>query len=158
MRTIEYKQFSQVRPGELVPVLNDPTLRRHLVEHSLFDPNNIREWIDHKSRTDATPGCRVRVVYIGAEVAGWCGIQPDESGFEIAIVISKKFWGFGIAIFKELMGWAQELGHKELVFHLLETRAEYRLLKRKATKIKQTELLGRRFTTFFISVEKWHRG
>jgi hypothetical protein len=54
------------------------------------------------------------------------------------------------------MCWAKELGHQEIIFHLLETRPEYKALKRKATKVQKTELLGRRFTTYFISVDKWY--
>lgn len=95
-------------------------------------------------------------MFIGGVLAGWCGIQPDDNGFEIAIGIAKDFWGFGISIFQEMMLWAKEMGHKEIVLHLLETRPEYKFLKRKATKVQKTELFGRNFTTYFISVEKWY--
>jgi len=47
-------------------------------------------------------------------------------------------------------------GLKKIVLHLLETRPEYKFLKRKATKVQKTELFGRNFTTYFISVEKWY--
>ena len=156
MSEIEFLEFNQVAPQDFLPVVNEEMLRRHLIDHPLFDSSSIREWIREKSKSETIPGCRVRAVFIDGVLAGWCGIQPDDNGFEIAIVISRKFWGVGISIFKELMCWAKELGHKELVFHLLETRAEYKFLKRKATKVQKTELLGRSFTTFFISVEKWH--
>jgi len=53
------------------------------------------------------------------------------------------------------MVWAKEMGHKEIMFHLLETRREYKSLKRKATKVQKTKLLGRTFTTYYLSVEKW---
>jgi len=42
-------------------------------------------------------------VSIGGILAGCCGIQPDDNGFEIAIVIAKEFWGFGLSIFQEVM-------------------------------------------------------
>ncbi len=156
MNKIEFVSFSQTDPDDLLPIVNEPTLRTHLVDHPLFDSASIREWMNEKIRTDALPGCRVRAVLIDGVLAGWCGIQPDDDGFEIAIVISKAFWGSGIAIFASIMEWAKALGHQEVMFHLLETRPEYRALKRKANKVQKTQLLGRSFTTYFISVDKWY--
>ncbi len=108
--------------------------------------------MEEKINTDAIEGCRIRAVYIDGTLAGWCGIQPDDNGFELAIVISKDFWGFGMAIFKTLMRCAKELGHKEILFHLLESRPEYKALSKIATKVHKTELADRNFTTYYIAV------
>ncbi len=78
--------------------------------------------MEGKIQTGALSGCRIRAIYIDGKLAGWYGIQPDDNGFELAIVLSEKFWGFGITIFKIMMCWAKELGHKEIVFHLLDSR------------------------------------
>ena len=75
------------------------------------------------------------------------GGKPDECGFEVAIVVSKKFWGSGISIFRTLLLWAGQLGHKEVVFHLLDSRREYKLLAKKANRVRSSQLLGRRFNT-----------
>lgn len=155
MSDIEFVGFNLVNPEDFLPVVNDESLRQHLIDHAHFDSVSIREWINEKVEIESISGCRIRAVFIGGILTGWCGIQPDDNDFEIAIVISKDVWGFGISIFKEMMCWAKELGHKEIMFHLLETRPEYKFLKRKATKVQKTELLGRSFTTYFISVEKW---
>lgn len=155
MSEIKFLNFNKVNPDDFLPVVNDQTLRKHLIDHPLFDLASVRKWMREKSQLESIPGCRIRAVFIGGTLAGWCGIQPDDNGFEIAIVISQNFWGFGRSIFKELMCWAKELGHKEVVFHLLETRSEYKSLKRKAAKVQKTKFLGRNFTTYFISVEQW---
>lgn len=101
------------------------------------------------------PGCRVRALVIDGALVGWCGIQPDGEGVEIAIVIAKAGWGAGIAIFKEMMGWARSMGHREVLFHLLDTRPAYRFLARRSTRVKKTTLSGRGFTTYYLSVEQW---
>ncbi|WP_040307085.1 GNAT family N-acetyltransferase [Agarivorans albus] len=155
MAKIEFVSFNQVEPADLLLVVNEPALRTHLVDHEYFDSVSIKQWMIGKAQTDSIAGCRVRVVNIDGVVAGWCGIQPDDNGYEIAIVVSKEYWGFGISIFNSMMAWAKELGHKEVVFHLLETRPEYKALKRRAIKVQKTELLDRSFTTYFISVDKW---
>lgn len=154
MSKIEFLSFNQVNPDDFLPIVNEQALRKHLIDHPVFDSVSIREWIREKSQSESIPGCRVRAILIDGTLAGWCGIQPDDNGFEIAIVIAREFWGVGISIFNELMCWAKALGHKEIVFHLLETRPEYKFLKRKATKVQKTKLLGRSFTTYFISVEQ----
>lgn len=154
MNQIDYVNFERIEPATLLPIVNEQSLRSHLVEHLFFDADSIKEWMDHKQQISARQGCRIRAVMINDELAGWCGIQPDDLGFEIAIVISRKFWGCGITIFKTLMLWARELGHQELVFHLLETRPQYRALLKLATKVQKTEMLGRSFTTYFIAVSR----
>ncbi len=154
MRNIEYLNFKRVDPNGLIAVVNEDSLRAHLIHHPYFDVTSIQAWIEDKIKTDAMRGCRVRVVSIDGALAGWCGIQPDDNGFEIAIVISQKFWGSGITIFKTLMCWAHELGHKEVLFHLLDSRREYKALAKMATKVHHTHLLGRCFTTYHFSVNQ----
>ncbi|MGJ8679273.1 N-acetyltransferase [Paraglaciecola sp.] len=152
MSDIEFLHFNQVNPKEFLDVVNQDSIRAHLIEHPYFDEPSLQAWMQDKINIDAMHGCRIRAVYIGGTLAGWCGIQPDNQGYDLAIVISQKFWGFGIPIFKRLMCWAKELGHKEILFHLLETRPEYKVLNRVATRVHKTELLGRCFTTYHVAV------
>lgn len=154
MNEIEFLCFNQVSPEDLMVVINEDSLRTHLIDHPYFDAISTQEWMEGKIKTDAVHGCRIRVVFIDGVLAGWCGIQPDDNGFELAIIISQKFWGFGISIFKTLMFWAKELGHKEVVFHLLESRPEYKALNKVSTKVYKTELSGRTFTTYHVSVDQ----
>ena len=119
MSEIKFLCFNQVNSEDFLAIVNEDSLRTHLIDHPYFDATSLQAWMEDKINTDAIHGCRVRAVSIGGTLAGWCGIQPDDNGFELAIVISKKFWGFGIPIFKTLMYWAKELGHEEILFHLL---------------------------------------
>ena len=130
MSDIEYFSFSQANPKDFLEIVNEDSLRTHLIDHPYFDRASLQEWMKEKISIDKKQGCRVRAVYIDGVLAGWCGIQPDNKGFEIAIVIAKKFWGCGLPIFKALMCWAYELGHKEILFHLLDSRPEYKALKK----------------------------
>lgn len=154
MSKIEYLFFDQVKPEDFISIINEDSLRIHLIEHPYFDATSVRVWMEDKIKLDATNGCRIRVVYIDGMLAGWCGIQPDDNGFELAIVIAKRFWGFGISIFKTLICWARELGHKEVIFHLLDSRPAYKTLNKIAMKVHKTELAGRYFTTYHIPVSQ----
>ncbi|OUS31096.1 GNAT family N-acetyltransferase [Gammaproteobacteria bacterium 45_16_T64] len=151
--TINYVKFCDINPDDFLPILNKEQVRNHLVHHPLFDSTSIHAWVEDKINCNQMEGCRVRAVYSCDTLAGWCGIQKDNEGYEIAIVISESFWGIGSLIFKELMGWAKELGHKEVVIHLLETRPIYKFLKKNSLKTHSTKMLGRKFVTYHISVQ-----
>lgn len=152
MSQIQFLSFNHVDPEDFLAIVNEETLRKHLIEHDVFTPTSIREWVNDKLKVDRLKGCRIRAVYIDNVLAGWCGIQPDKKGFELAIVISQGFWGHGISIFKTLMLWASELGHQEVLFHLLDSRREYKALKKMASRTHKTVLLGYCFTTYYIPV------
>lgn len=152
MSEIEYRCFDQVNPKDFLKIVNESSLRTHLIDYPDFDIAGLLIWMKDKINIDTNDGCRVRAVYIAGVLAGWCGIQPDDKGFEIAIVISQKFWGFGITIFKTLIRWANDFGHKEVLFHLLDSRPEYKVLNKMSTKVDRTELAGRNFSTYYISV------
>lgn len=149
---IKYVKFNDIDSEELIPVLNEESIRSHLTSHALFDTKSVNDWAKEKIECDSMPGCRIRAVYLDTNLVGWCGIQKDNAGYEIAIVISKPAWGIGASIFEKLISWSKELGHQEVVIHLLESRPIYKFLKRKSTKTHSTKMYGRNFTTYHISV------
>lgn len=151
---ITFKQLSLVNRTEFLAVVNEAALRTHLIVHPTFDESKLESWISEKQFIDAQPNCQVRAVYVDNILAGWCGLQPDPYGIEVALVLSQSFWGYGIPVFKQLLKWASQLGHKEVVFHLLDSRPKYKALNILAHKVIQTEQFGRLFTTYFISVDE----
>ncbi len=152
MSRIHYRTFDQLNPDDFLPILNQSSLRTHLIDHQLFDQVSVRSWIDSKMAVDAEPGCRVRAVYWNDELVGWCGIQYEDNLWELAIVIEQRAWGIGKQLFKKLLNWASELGHKEVVIHLLETRRSYQFLQTMARKVETVELLGRNFTRYYLAI------
>jgi len=74
---------------------------------------------------------------------------------ELAIVLARAGWGSGVAIFNEMMGWARELGHRTILFHLLDTRPPYSSLARRAIWVRKTRLGEYPFTTYCLDVERW---
>jgi hypothetical protein len=153
---IAFKQLNHVNRTDFLAVVNEAALRTHLIVHPTFDESKLESWIAEKQYIDDQSGCRVQAVYVDGVLAGWCGLQPDPYGIEVALVLSQSFWGYGIPVFKQLLRWASQLGHQEVVFHLLDSRPKYRALNTLAHKVIQTEQLGRHFTTYFISVDEAH--
>ena len=150
---LQYAPLDSIDPERFIPLLNSQRVRSHLIAHPPFDIESVSAWIQAKCVINNEAGCRIRVVLLDGELAGWCGIQRDGEEYEIAIVLDEKFWGLGKRIFADLQCWAKQLGHAEVQIHLLDTRREYRLLKKIAKRVSTSELLGHRFTTYLIAIE-----
>ncbi len=154
MSTINYVELGAVQPDDFILLLNNPTLREHLIAHDMFDADSVNAWIKTKIKVDATRGCRVRAIVINDQLVGWCGIQLEGERYEIALVIDKKAWGLGKKIFLEIFQWAKLLGHDEVFIHFLHTRPKYQFLRRISTRTYESEFLGNKFTTYQLAVNK----
>ena len=153
MTSIRYARLTDVDPRDFLPLLNSPKTREHLVDHPPFDAVTVTAWMEEKLSADAIPGCRIRAVLVNGRLGGWCGIQRDVNGHEIAIVLGDGFRGPGRTVFRDVMGWAAELGHREIFVHLLHTRRESGFLRSRATKVYRSDFLGSRFTTYRLPVK-----
>lgn len=149
---IEYTPLNRVNSAELLSVLNNSRVRTHLVSHPLFDGDSLEAWCQAKVDMDAVPGCRVRGILVDGRCVGWCGIQRTGNEFEIAIILDDSRWGLGQRVFRELMKWAKELGHRSVFLHLLGTRPAYSFLRKRATSVRESVLLEHRFTTYQLPV------
>lgn len=152
--TITYRPLNAIAPSDLLALMNDSDIRTHLIEHPLFDLTSLAQWVDDKVQVDAQPHCRVVAIFIADQLAGWGGVQPDDDNYEIAIILAKPFWGYGIRIFKDMVDWARTSGLKQIVIHLLNTRKEYRFLKKAATSVTHRQLMGHEFTTYQLALDK----
>jgi GNAT superfamily N-acetyltransferase len=152
MTEINYVEFQNIAPEDFIPVLNKQTTREHLVDHALFDIALAKDWILDKVRVDQITGCKVRAIVIDTVFVGWCGIQYENDGYEIAIVIDDQYWGIGKRVFVDILSWAKDFGHKTVCIHLLHTRPEYKFLRKIANRVYESELLGSKFTTYELSV------
>lgn len=152
MKTIEYIKLEEVNSDDFIPLLNNQKNRVHLLEHEFFDADTVKLWIESKLKMNSTFGCKVRAIMVENQLAGWCGIQLEDGQYEIAIVIDDKFWGIGKRVFKEIMLWAKSLGHSELLIHFLHTRPRYKFLQGMSKKVYESELYGKKFTTYELEV------
>ena len=153
-KVVTYVSLGEVNQTVLLDLMNDDKLRAHLVDHPKFTEETLEFWVMEKTRIDAANGYRVRAILVNGNIAGWCGIQPDGEGAELAIILSSSYWGSGLRVFRDMIRWSRELGHQEVVFHLLETRRKYRALEKMAKEVKESEWMGRKFRTYILSTEE----
>ena len=153
MKGLQYCALSAADQAALLALVNSAEVRSHLVEHPEFDRTTLAEWVSSKMEIHEHPQYCVYAVLEDNELAGWCGIQPDDDGAELAIVISKAHWGLGLRVFRDMMEWSRKVGHEEVLFHLLETRRHYRALEKMAKEVRRSERLGRTFSTYVLSTD-----
>jgi len=153
MSTMEYVKLTEVNPNDLLLLLNKQKIREHLINHDLFDVESIGDWVKSKVTVDSTSGCRIRAIMVDQQLVGWCGIQLEDKNYEMAVVIDDKSWGLGKRVFYDILSWAKDLGHEEIFIHFLYTRPAYNFLRRIATRVYESELLGSKFTTYQLTVK-----
>jgi hypothetical protein len=152
MSLLNYCGLEEVKEDELLALLNDERIREHLVEHDTFDKIKLRSWVEEKGELNDIEGCRIRAIKQNDMLIGWCGIQLEGNDYELAIIISSSHWGVGKRVFNDLMSWAKEIGHKEVVIHLLDSRSEYRFLRKIAKEVSVCNIMNRNFTTYRLVV------
>lgn len=150
---IKYLKLSNTNPNDFLSLLNKQKIRDHLIEHAMFNLDSVTAWINSKIVVDTIEGCRVRAITCNNQLAGWCGIQLEDEKYELAIVIDEQYWGLGKTIFQDMMRWAKELGHDEVIIHFLHTRPNYKFLQKMASNVYETEMLGSKFTTYQLAVD-----
>lgn len=152
MNHIEYVDLQTLNRVELLNILNNKKVRKHLISHGEFNVVSLDEWVKSKIRINSTSGCKIKGVKINAAVAGWCGIQYENGAYELAIVLDANYWGVGVAVFKELMKWAGELDHRNVVLHLFNTRPEYKFLRKMASRVDKSTVFGQEYTRYELRV------
>lgn len=149
---IVYMPMMNPSPDQWLNIVNDEKVRKHLMPHPKFDEVLLEQWLSEKLMEDRKPGCRVRAVMVGEQLAGWCGIQESEGGYELAVVVAPKFNGLGLRVYADLMTWAQELGHQRVIIYFLHTRRIYRFLQKRALSVVNCNLYGQQFTRYILQV------
>lgn len=150
---IKYVKFYEIEPADFLTLLNKQKIREHLIQHDLFNDGSINCWIKAKLEVDSKPGCRIRAILFNNQLVGWCGIQFEEGNYEMAIIIDDSLWGAGRSIYNDIMCWAQDLGHSEIRIHLLDSRREYKFLRKIAKNVYKSQIFGREFTTYQLLVK-----
>lgn len=151
---LTYHDLDTPSEAQWLELLNAESVRRHLLQHPQFTSASLQTWLQSKIREDQRPGCRIRAVLSDGELAGWCGIQLETDGHELAIVLSHRFWGHGRQVMNQVVAWAQEMGHRQLLAYLPTTRPQTRAIgKMFGEPVGVRNIQGHEFNTYRIMVK-----
>lgn len=150
---LTYHAFDASPAEEWIDLLNSDLVRKHLIQHPQFTTETLKIWLQSKIKEDLEPGCRIRAIHSDGKLVGWCGIQFESSNYELALVLSPKYWGHGREAVNQVIKWAQELGHKQLLAHLPQTRPQTKALERLfGQPIGASNIQGHVFNTYRIVI------
>jgi [ribosomal protein S5]-alanine N-acetyltransferase len=119
-------------PADVCALHNDPRVRRHMpLASGLFDYSAFQKWLANKEALQRQYGYAPWSIWVGGSFAGWGGFQFESGDPELALVLAPEFWGYGKAIYKELIRRGFEtFGFESFVVLLPPQRLRRRVLFR----------------------------
>ena len=116
---IDLNPLETASSNELLELLNDPKVTRHMPLAEIVDSEWIESWKRSKSNLWPTPNHGPWAVYLDGRFAGWAGLQPDEdNSAELAVVLHTWAWGSGSEITQHVLErWRSFMpSHKVFVY------------------------------------------
>ena len=115
---IKLEPLVLAKSEELVMLLNDPRVTRHMPLAEVVDLEWVDNWKTQKSSSWDSPDKGPWSVSINGKFAGWAGLQPDDGDTtELAVVLHQWAWGHGKTIIdKVLETWGAFPESKKKIF------------------------------------------
>jgi [ribosomal protein S5]-alanine N-acetyltransferase len=128
---IEFVRLTEVPLEEVLNLLNEPRLTRHLPLTQSFTPESAAAWVAAKDGQWETNGYGPWAVLLDGHFAGWAGFQREENGADFALVLAPAYWGHGAAITRAALARGfGGLGLDAVVIALPYTRSPTRVVAR----------------------------
>jgi GNAT superfamily N-acetyltransferase len=104
---IVFKRLPEVDPADLMVLMNDPLVRRHMpLARGTFGPAECARFVAAKERLWTEHGYGPWAFVINGEFAGWGGLQPEGGEVDLGLVLRPKHWGVGRALYERLVAHA----------------------------------------------------
>jgi ribosomal-protein-alanine N-acetyltransferase len=128
---IEFVRLPEVPVEDVVELLNERRLSRHMPLNQSFTAESAAAWVAAKDGQWKTHGYGPWAVLMDGEFAGWAGFQREEDGADFALVLAPAYWGQGAVITRAALDrGVGELGLDEAVIALPFTRNPARVVAR----------------------------
>jgi len=154
---LEFKQLSEVDPGEYVALHTNPLVRRQMpLTGDDFDLEACKEWIKGKERMWEEHGFGPWAFIIDGKFAGWGGLQPEGEDADLGLVLHPEHWGTGKVIYAEIIRRAfGEMGFESVTILLPPTRTRVKgILRLGFTPDGETEIDGERFIRYRLRAQQ----
>lgn len=105
--SIAFKRLPEVDPADLIALMNDPLVRRHMpLARGTFGVAECALFVAAKERIWAEYGYGPLAFVIDGEFAGWGGLQPEGDDVDLGLVLRPRHWGAGRALYERLLAVA----------------------------------------------------
>jgi ribosomal-protein-alanine N-acetyltransferase len=149
---IAFAPLSTVAPQNLRDLLADLLVIRHmpLAGPQPMSPDELRDWVAGKEAITQQHGFGPQAILIDGNFAGWGGIEPDDAGASISLVLFPAYWGRGRQILDVLLEEAFErLGLPYVLVEFPPSRTRVRgLLHLGFRQVGDRTIGGERFVVY----------
>ena len=149
---IAFTPLSSIDPEQLRALLTDPQVIRHmpLADPEPMTPDELRDWVAGKEAIRQQHGFGPQAILLDGDFAGWGGIEPDDAGASISLVLFPAFWGRGRQILDVLLEEAfRRLGLPYVLVEFPPSRTRVRgLLHLGFREVGDSTIEGERFVVY----------
>ncbi|PHV09462.1 GNAT family N-acetyltransferase [Chitinimonas sp. BJB300] len=111
--------------------MNHPDVIRHMpLADGNWTEKSVIDWVAGKDSQWTMNGYGPWAIRIDGVFAGWGGFQKEADGADFALVLLPKFWGYGAALFRSMLGRRAELNIGSVSILLPPSRLRLRGLAR----------------------------
>lgn len=131
MTEITFHPLSEIPAAELVTLLTDPDVRRHMpLAGDNWDAESAADWAHAKDAQWQENGYGPWAIRIDGAFAGWGGFQQEGDEADLGLVLLPGQWGHGAAIFRELVRRGTEMRIRNVTIMLPPSRVRLKGLVR----------------------------
>lgn len=131
MTEITFHQLSEIPAAQLLELLTDPDVRRHMpLAGDNWDAQSAADWARAKDAQWQENGYGPWAIRIDGAFAGWGGFQREGDEADLGLVLLPGQWGHGAAIFRELIRRGIEMQVRNVTIMLPPSRVRLKGLTR----------------------------
>ena len=148
---IVFKRLPEVDPADLMALMNDPLVRRHLpLARGAFGEAECAGFVAAKERIWTEHGYGPWAFVIDDEFAGWGGLQPEGEDVDLGLVLRPRHWGAGRALYERILAVAfSEMRLASVIILLPPSRVRVRGVLRLGFRPDgEMEIAGARFLRY----------
>jgi RimJ/RimL family protein N-acetyltransferase len=106
---VAFRRLGEICPDSIIELMNDPAVRRHLpLARGYFGVSDCESFVDAKERMWEESGFGPWAFVLDEEFIGWGGLQPEGDDVDLGLVLSRKHWGAGPALYRRILAYAFE--------------------------------------------------
>jgi RimJ/RimL family protein N-acetyltransferase len=150
MTDITFHPLSEIPAPQLLGLLSDPDVRRHMpLAGDDWDEPRALDWAKAKDAQWQENGYGPWAIRIDDAFAGWGGFQKEEDEADLGLVLLPSHWGHGATIFRELLRRGTEMQINNITILLPPSRVRLKGLVRLGFEpAGELEYAGQRFLKF----------
>ncbi len=159
---IEFKRLPEVDPEDIIALHNNPLVRRQMpLFEGVFSPVDCQAFVEAKEQLWTEHGYGPWAFFIDGDFAGWGGMQPEGDDADLGLVLHPDYWGWGKAIYEQVIARAfGEMGFESVTILFPPSRTRVKGILRLGFQPDGEVVIGdERFIRYrLLAVEESGRG